>query len=106
MRYVRMTLLSAAATCVLPFATPAIAELGHPSGCANCPPIEIAAPTQGSDREGGDRINTEHRLAVGGDGAGARGAAQTPHSRTPSAIEAMILAGNSTSKPSTVRAAS
>jgi hypothetical protein len=53
MRYVRLTLLSAAATCVLPFATPAIAELGHPSGCANCPPIEIAAPTQGSDREGG-----------------------------------------------------
>ena len=52
MRYIRLTLLSAAATCVLPFATPAIAELGHPSGCANCPPIEIGAPTQGSDREG------------------------------------------------------
>ena len=52
MRYVRLALLSAAATCALPFATPAIAELGHPSGCANCPPIEIAAPTQGSDRDG------------------------------------------------------
>ena len=52
MRYVRLTLLSAAATCVLPFATPAMAELGHPSGCANCPPIEISPPTQGSDREG------------------------------------------------------
>ena len=52
MRYTRIALLSAAATCLLPFATPAIAELGHPSGCANCPPIEIAAPTQGSDREG------------------------------------------------------
>jgi hypothetical protein len=47
-----LTLLSAAATCVLTFATPAIAELGHPSGCANCPPIEIAGPTQGSDRKG------------------------------------------------------
>jgi hypothetical protein len=52
MRYVRLTLLSAAATCVLPFATPAMAELGHPSGCANCPPIEISPPPQGSDREG------------------------------------------------------
>ena len=47
MRYVRVALLSAAATWLLPF-TPAVAELGHPSGCASCGPIEITAPTQGS----------------------------------------------------------
>jgi hypothetical protein len=49
MRYVRVALLSAAATCLLPF-TSAIAELGHPSGCASCEPVEITAPTQGSDQ--------------------------------------------------------
>jgi hypothetical protein len=47
MRYVRIALLSATATCLLPF-TPAIAELGHPSGCASCEPVEITAPNQGS----------------------------------------------------------
>lgn len=41
MRYARTALLSAAATCLLALATPAIAqvssvELGHPSGCARC----------------------------------------------------------------------
>ena len=47
MRYVCTALLSVA-TCLLPFSTPAIAELGHPSGCVGCPPVEIAAPTEGS----------------------------------------------------------
>jgi hypothetical protein len=46
MRYARIALLSAAAACLLPFATPAIAqvgftELGHPTGCANCGPVTI-----------------------------------------------------------------
>ena len=41
MRYARTALVSAAATCLLALATPAIAqvssvELGHPSGCAQC----------------------------------------------------------------------
>jgi hypothetical protein len=45
MKYVRMALLSAAAIHLLPFATPAYAELGHPSGCAQCGPVEITAPT-------------------------------------------------------------
>ena len=47
MRNVRVTLLSAVATCLLPF-TPAMAELGHPSGCVSCAPIDVTAPTQGS----------------------------------------------------------
>jgi hypothetical protein len=52
MRCVRMALLSAAATCLLPFATPAIAELGHPSGCVGCPPVEVSGgPTEGPDKE-------------------------------------------------------
>jgi hypothetical protein len=45
MKYVRIALLSAAAIYLLPFATPAYAELGHPSGCAQCGPVEITAPT-------------------------------------------------------------
>jgi hypothetical protein len=49
MRYVRIALLSAVATCPLPF-TPAMAELGHLTGCVSCPPIEITAPTQGSSQ--------------------------------------------------------
>ena len=36
MKYVRIALLSAAVIYLLPFATPAYAELGHPSGCAQC----------------------------------------------------------------------
>ena len=45
MKYVRIALLSAAAIYLLPFATPAYAELGHPSGCAQCGPVAITAPT-------------------------------------------------------------
>ena len=55
MRYVCTALLSVA-TCLLPFSTPAIAELGHPSGCVGCPPVEIAAPTEGSFPEGAPAI--------------------------------------------------
>lgn len=50
MRYTRIALLSAA-TCLLPFATPAIAELGHPSGCLSCAPVEVSGPTQSYDYE-------------------------------------------------------
>jgi hypothetical protein len=46
MRYVRIALLSAAATGLLPFASAAIAELGAPSGCARCGPTDVAPPTQ------------------------------------------------------------
>jgi hypothetical protein len=45
MKYVRIALLSAAAIYLLPFATPAYAELGCPSGCAQCGPVAITAPT-------------------------------------------------------------
>jgi hypothetical protein len=55
-RYARIALLSAAATCLVPFATPAIAELGHPSGCASCEPVEVAGPTQGYVYEAGSVI--------------------------------------------------
>jgi hypothetical protein len=54
MRYARTALLSAAATCLLALATPAIAqELGHPSGCARCGgSVYSTAPTQGYDYVG------------------------------------------------------
>jgi hypothetical protein len=52
-RYIGIAFLSMAAACSGPFATPAIAELGHPSGCASCEPVEVTAPTQGYDHEGG-----------------------------------------------------
>jgi hypothetical protein len=57
MRYAHTALLSAAATCLLAFATPAIAqvsspELGHPSGCARCSVIYSTAPTQNYYYEG------------------------------------------------------
>jgi hypothetical protein len=58
MRYAHTALLSAAATCLLAFATPAIAEvsspeLGHPSGCARCGGgVYSTAPTQGYDYGG------------------------------------------------------
>jgi hypothetical protein len=55
-RYIRIVLLSAAATCLAPFVTPAIAELAHPSGCASCAPVEVPGPTQGYDHEGGSVI--------------------------------------------------
>ena len=51
MRYARTAALSVA-TCMLPFATPAIAELWHPSGCASCPPVEVPGPTPDYDHEG------------------------------------------------------
>ena len=61
-RHVRITLISAAASCLLPFATPAIAELGHPTGCLSCPPVEVPGPDQGAYPEGapatGPALNT------------------------------------------------
>ena len=51
MTYTRKALLSAAATCLLPFATPAIAELGHPAGCLSCAPVEAPGPTPGYDHQ-------------------------------------------------------
>jgi hypothetical protein len=42
MRYARIALLSAVvASLLLPLATPAVAELGHPSGCFMCSPVEV-----------------------------------------------------------------
>jgi hypothetical protein len=57
MRYARTALLSAAATCLLALATPAIAqvssaELGHPTGCARCSAVYSTAPTQNYDYGG------------------------------------------------------
>ena len=57
MRYAGIALLSTAALSLLSFATPVIAqagaaELGHPSGCAQCSPVTVAAPAQGSYRAG------------------------------------------------------
>jgi hypothetical protein len=51
MRYKRIVFLSAA-TCLLTFATPAIAELGHPSGCLSCALVEVPGPTPGYDHQG------------------------------------------------------
>jgi hypothetical protein len=73
MRYARIALLSAAATCLLPFATPALAEMGRPSGCAQCGPVEVTAPTRGhlrptrDDLERIDKDNHELDLPAGQD---------------------------------------
>ena len=56
MRYIRIALLSVSATCLASLATPAIAELAHPSGCASCAPVEVTGPTQSYDHEGGPVI--------------------------------------------------
>jgi len=69
MRYARVALLSAAAISLLPFATPAIAqassaELGHPSGCAQCGPVTVAAPTEGSYRAGAPVIGPLFSIGV------------------------------------------
>jgi hypothetical protein len=57
MRYARTAVLSAAATCLLALATPAIAqmssaELGPPSGCARCGAVYSTAPNQNYDYGG------------------------------------------------------
>ena len=63
MRYTRIALLSAVATfLLLPLATPAVAELGHPSGCFMCNPVDVTSPTQDYYREGGPAIGPELRL--------------------------------------------
>jgi len=56
MRNISIALLAAVTTCLLPFATPSIAELSHPSGCASCEPVEVTAPTVGYDHEGAPLI--------------------------------------------------
>ena len=52
MTYTRKALLLASATCLLSFATPAIAELQHPPGCLSCAAIEVPGPTEGYDHDG------------------------------------------------------
>jgi hypothetical protein len=47
MRHTRIAFLLAAATCLLRFATAAIAELWHPSGCLSCARVEVPDPTPG-----------------------------------------------------------
>jgi hypothetical protein len=64
MRYMCAALRSAAATCLLPFATPAIAELGHPSGCLSCAPVEVPGPTPDYNYQGAPV--SEPLLAIGG----------------------------------------
>ena len=44
MRYARIALLAAVATTLLPLATPAVAELGHPTGCFMCSPEVTGGP--------------------------------------------------------------
>jgi hypothetical protein len=46
-----IALVSAVVTCLLLFAMPAIAELGHPSGCLSCAPVEVPGPTPGYDQQ-------------------------------------------------------
>ena len=63
MRYTRIALLSAAATCLLTFATPSIAELGHPSGCLSCEPVEVPGPTPDYDQQGAPVIGPSPGIA-------------------------------------------
>ena len=48
MRYAPIALLAALATTLLPLATAAVAELGHPTGCFMCSPVEVAAAPPGA----------------------------------------------------------
>jgi hypothetical protein len=48
MRYARTALLVTVATALLPLATPAVAELGHPTGCLTCSPVEVTAVQPGA----------------------------------------------------------
>jgi hypothetical protein len=59
MRYARIALLTAVASFLLPLATPAVAQLGHPSGCFMCSPVDVTAPTQDYYRAGGPAIRPE-----------------------------------------------
>jgi hypothetical protein len=81
MKTTNIALLAAAATCLPPFAPPAIAELGHPSGCASCEPVEVTAPTEGYDNEGASLIRPWLRIgAPAGATALARKAGVAGHS--------------------------
>jgi hypothetical protein len=57
-----LILAGAVSTFLLPLATPAVAELGHPSGCFMCSPVDVTAPTQDYYREGGPAIGLELRM--------------------------------------------
>jgi len=48
MRYARIALLATVATTLLPLATPAVADLGHPTGCFMCSPVEVTAAPPGA----------------------------------------------------------
>ena len=64
MRYIRIALLSVSATCLASLATPAIAELAHPSGCASCAPVEVSGPSQNYDHEAAPVIGPFLRTGV------------------------------------------
>jgi hypothetical protein len=48
MRYVHVALLVTVATALLPLATPAVAELRHPTGCLTCSPVEVPGAQPGA----------------------------------------------------------
>ena len=66
MNYARIALLSAAASCWLPFATPALAQLSieHPPACARCGEVYSTAPSPGYHYEGVPGIGSELRMGV------------------------------------------
>jgi hypothetical protein len=57
-----LILAGAVSIFLLPLATPAVAELGHPSGCFMCSPVDVTAPTQDYYREGAPAIGLELRM--------------------------------------------
>ena len=88
MRCVCIALLSAVATCLLPFPTPAIAQLGHPSGCVGCPRSRLQrrlrVPSPG--RRSRDRTRAEHGLPLRSDGAGAHARHRRENTRSPKGV--------------------
>ena len=64
MTFAHVALLSAAATCALPFATPASAELRHVAACARCGSVKAKTPTQGYYNEGARVIRPERGIGI------------------------------------------
>jgi hypothetical protein len=60
MRYARIALLATVATTLLPLATPAVAELGHPTGCFMCSPVEVTAAPPGATATDTATANIPH----------------------------------------------